>query len=73
MNENVADAFSCSYSAVLEDIRRRLARSGHTTATRRRRQVAAPTATMLSPIFWGSSSSNQHNAPQSPSTVSNRV
>jgi len=65
MNANVVAAFSCSYSVVPEETCRRLAEPDRTTATRHRRQVAAPTATMLSLISTGrsSSSSNLRNAP----------
>jgi len=72
MNEKVVVVFSCNYSAaVLEETCRRLAERDRTIATRRRRQVAAPTATMLSLIFTSSSlHNNQPNAPRLQSMVS---
>ena len=73
MNANVVADFSCSCSVVLEETYRRLAEPGRTTATRHRRQVAAPTATTLSLIFTGSSSSSKlRNAPHLQSMVCNK-
>jgi len=65
MNANVVVAFNCNFSVALEEICRRLAGPGRTTATRRRRQVSALTAMMHGLIFIvNSNSNNQPNAPQ---------